>query len=301
MAFRSVMSRCSRVALGLGAVSLTIAACGSSTTAPAAAPTSAPASTTTAATAAPAGPPVAQIASVGTGGLAGAMNVTNISCQFPSYAGVDIVVNGTFASAPGVAVRITITPSGLTLGADTGSGSAFKERDFTGSGVTAFNASSGAQINTPMTERPGAVAVSGIGTVTSLSGSVACNAQTPGTSTLMLTGSTVDGAVSSGVNTPWVKCEPAASGSAAGGVLIIGLITAGPVTDLLDMFGQSGTSFTFFLAPENSPTDQSYAATGATVTVTATGAHFSGSAEEKVTGTTTPHTLTVSGDVVCGS
>jgi hypothetical protein len=278
-------------------MSLTLAACGSATTPPSLAPTSAPPSTpTTRATAAPSGSPVAQITTVGTDGLAGAMTVTNISCQFPSYTGLDIVVNGTFASAPGVAVRITITPSGLTLGADTGSGSAFKERDFTGSGVTAFNAAASAQINTSVTERPGAVAVSGIGTVTSVAGSVVCNGQTPGTSTLMLKGSTVDGAVSSGINTPWVKCEPA-----SGGVLIIGLITAGPVTDLLDMFGQSGSTFTFFLAPENSPTDQSYAATGATVTVTATGAQFSGTAKEKVTGSTTAHTLTVSGAVVCGS
>ena len=177
------------------------------------------------------------------------MTVANISCQFPAYAGLEIVVNGTFPTAPGVSVRITITPSGLTVGADTGSGSAFKERDFTGSGVTAFNAAAGAQINAPLTERPGAVAVSGIGTVTSLSGRVSCNGQSPGASTLMLKGSTVDGVVSSGVNTPWVKCEPAASGAASGGVLIIGLITAGPTTDLLDMFGQTGTSFTFFLAP----------------------------------------------------
>jgi len=229
------------------------------------------------------------------------MTVANISCQFPAYAGLEIVVNGTFPTAPGVSVRITITPSGLTVGADTGSGSAFKERDFTGSGVTAFNAAAGAQINAPLTERPSAVAVSGIGTVTSLSGRVSCNGQSPGASTLMLKGSTVDGVVSSGVNTPWVKCEPAASGAASGGVLIIGLITAGPTTDLLDMFGQTGTSFTFFLAPENSPTDQSYAATGATVSVTATGAHFAGTAQEKVTGAAAPHTLTISGDVVCGS
>ena len=112
----------------------------------------------------------------------------------------------------------------------------------------------------------------------------------------MLRGSTVDGAVSSGVNTPWVKCEPA-----SGGVLIIGLITAGPVTDLLDMFGQTGTSSTSFLAPENSPTDRELRGNRSYRDGHRDRRAFLRTAKEKVTGTATAHTLTVSGDVVCGS
>jgi hypothetical protein len=233
---------------------------------------------------------------VGTNGLGGVLTVADITCSQPSLDGVTIVVNGTNPAAPGVSIRVTIQAGTATVLADAGSGLQFTSREFSGPGVTAFDAARGAQVNATLTEASSSGHATGsIGAVTSVSGSVACNNQQPGTSTVTLTGSTASGTLNGGIAQVEVRCM--ANGSA----LTLGVTMIGTTPVFVDMYGGSG-QISLILVPKGATQGQHFTANGANVTtLSANGVHFNADVDEDAVAGTTPHKVHISGDVTCGT
>ena len=269
---------------------VTAAACGGSTSPPTTATPTPTANT-------PTGPPTAQFTTTGTVGLGGPLSVRSVSCSLPSLDGPEILLF-TSPQAAGVSVRIDLAAGKVTVTADTGSGQLFVARSFTGSGITGFDAARGATINTTLTETTSGSPAGSLGTVDSIQGSVSCNNQQPGSSTVTLTGSTATGMVNGGISPVRVTC------TANVGALSIGLTMAGTTRELVDMFGgtENGTpSISLLLIPKGG-TAQHFTAGGAGVTtMSSTGVHFNADVVEDHAAGQTPHTVHISGDVTCGS
>jgi len=272
-------------------VVLTGAACGGSTS-PATTATPTPTANT------PTGPPSAHFTTTGTGGLGGSLSVGSVSCSLPLLDGPEILLF-TSPQAAGVSVRIDLSAGKVSVTADAGSGQQFVARSFTGSGITGFDAAHGAQINSTLTEASSGSPPGSLGTVSSIQGSVSCNNQQPGSSTVTLTGSTATGTLNGGISPIRVNCTPNV------GALSIGLTMAGSTTEVADLFGgtQNGTPIiSLLLIPKGATTDQHFTATGAGVTtMTSTGVHFNADVVEDPVAGKTPHTVHISGDVTCGS
>src|SRR5204863_2173752 len=114
---------------------------------------------------------------------------------------------------------------------DSGTGSTFNERDFEGTGISEFDPRRGVELDSTLTETaptPG-VGRGSIGKITSLKGSIACGDQTPGSSTLTITGATLAGRYDvSRLDPVIVECY-----FASGQVTVIGIAHAGAASELL--------------------------------------------------------------------
>jgi hypothetical protein len=259
-----------------------MAACGS-TTGGSATPTPTPHG--------PSGPPAAQFTITGDPGLAGALAIGDVECQFPGVNGALIVTNVGPANTT-ISIRMTVGAGSVALRVDTGSGPAYRERDFNGTGVTAFDAANGAQINSQLTETtPAGQAASGVGAVTSITGSIDCMQQQPGSATVTISGGPSN--VASGALTSVrVLCSNVATGNT---VQILGIGHAGttPVFVGLFLFTGGFNLFSSSLFYKGQPS--------ATETLTATGAHVDGDALWQATTATSTDIVHVSGDATCGS
>jgi hypothetical protein len=132
----------------------------------------------------------ASLTFAGDEGLAGAATGSQVTCSFPAVDGLTIAVLAS-AADPAYSYRLTVAEDGVLVHVDTGAGPTFRSRTFTGPGVSDFDARRGARIDTELTEAsPPAGAV---GRVTRLQGTLGCGDQTPGSSTLTLTGETAIG------------------------------------------------------------------------------------------------------------
>lgn len=283
--------------VALAVVGLTMAACSSSgsagasasaaTVAPSRSPTAAPSK----------GPATAQFSLVGTAGLTGQVTTTEIVCGEPSIDGPQIFYQGTSASGP--AIVIFMQAGHVEVRVATGSASTLKLRSFVGSGVTGFDASAGGQLDTPLTETTGkGDAIGDLGALTSISGSVDCGDQQPGTANIVVTGLTPQGSLSAALTNVHVTCTfTTGSGEFVG---VSGLTTTGaPATPIL-MF-VTGSTGMIQVAVEARASASFYNGKGTgLVTMTAAGAHMEGDVTESVTGGATPHTLHAAGDATCG-
>jgi len=238
------------------------------------------------------GPAVVHLNLVGGPGLTGTLTPDIVHCALPMLKGPELLVIGHPANT-NLSIRIMLLAGSVTVGVDTGSGAQYRERDFTGTGMTGFDPAKGATIDSALTAVPAAAGTvaPNLPALTSITGTIDCAGQTPGTSTLAITGETEDGAVSGQISPVNVSCTQGA------GALVIGLIHVGSGTALIDMSVQ-GSLFSFFIQGKSSG-HQYQAATGS-ASVTATGGHVDGDAVERVTGGATPHTLHVVGDATCG-
>jgi len=266
------------------------------TAVPASSVAAATAVATTAPTAAPTKGPATQTLAI-TGSAAKALAVTNASirCSLPSANGLEITVLGQ-PSDPNTSVYVFVWAGNITVRYDSGSGSTYKERDFAGTGVTGFNAAKGVKIDSTLTETADGTAHGTLGVLTSIKGSIDCGNQTPGTSTLTFSGVTPKGALSGGLDPVNVECV---NGTSSGSyVSVIG-------------FGMVGTTSTEIIVSIYPGTFSVYpvlagfyrnTSTGV-ATLSATGAHVDGDATEQLAAgvKTTPHTVHISGDVVCGT
>src|SRR5437764_7261553 len=104
-----------------------------------------------------------------------------VNCFFPTVDGLQIAVLA-FSPDNAQSYRIGVAPDGVVVRHGIGSGSDFTEDVFRGSGVTQFDAMNGAAIDTQLSQdsHPG-----GMG---SLKGSIDCGDETPGSSTITVTG-----------------------------------------------------------------------------------------------------------------
>jgi hypothetical protein len=279
--------------------SLLVAACsgGAAAPTPTATPTAAATPTATPSpTPVPTKGPATQTLGLA-GAAAGALAVTNaaIRCGVPSANGLQIQVLGQ-PSDPNTSVYIFVWAGNVTVRYDTGSGSTYKERDFAGTGVTTFDAATGTQIDSPLTETADGTAHGTLGVLTSIKGSIDCGNQTAGTSALVLSGMTPKGALSGGLDPVNVQCVNSPSVGSYVSLIGMGMVGTTSTEVIVAIYPGRFTVYPVLAGFYSSTTT-------AAVTLSATGAHIDGDAVEQLAKgvTTAPHTVHVTGDVVCGT
>lgn len=236
-------------------------------------------------------PPASATISFG-GGVTGVAPGMQIDCDNPSLGGLVITLFGS-TTTKDVSTTISLSPRGVSVTLDSGSGTTFTARTFSGTGVTGFDATKGTQLDGALTEAASASNPGSLPAITSIKGSVDCGNQMPGSSTLSLSGTVPDGAVSGPVDPIRVDCNPNATPAT---VHAVGVIKVG-ATPILLVFQATSAGFTAFLAPTTTTKQHFFMTTDrAAATISPTGAHVSGTAAES--GTT--DSLQISGDLVCG-
>ena len=194
---------------------------------------------------APGVPKTTTLSIAGPPDIAGAITVVEVHCFVPSLHGETIQVLGIAAgdrsltvnatiSAGAVKVRVSNVPvTGIIYGD-------LNERDFAGTGVTAFDPSRGVVLSASLTaEQPNSGAPAGhIGVARSISGGVSCGNQKPGSTSLTVSGSSPLGPVASGLTEARVECL---TGQRSISVDVMGLGRVGADPVLIDMFISTGS------------------------------------------------------------
>ena len=142
-----------------------------------------------------------------TGGVTGVSKGIQVNCNNPSLAGLTITLFGA-TTRTGVATTISLSAGSVAVTLDSGSGSTFAAREFTGLGVTDFDATKGAMIDSPLTEVTTSSQPGKLPAISAIKGRVDCGNQVPGTSTLMLNGLAAGLAVSGPIDPIRVDCNP---------------------------------------------------------------------------------------------
>lgn len=249
---------------------------------------------------APKGPATAALDFTGDAGLAGASTKPVISCNAPAIDGTVVLRVLAQPAEPSDLFNITITATKISILVGTGGGTGFRARTFEGTGISDFDPAKGVAIDSPLTEiampgtNPGSV-----GAITSIKGSIDCGNQTTGTSTMVFTGDTDEGAVSVGPNPFRVECNTASSGNF---VSVVGVITVGSTKAFFftTLYADSINVFESIAGPPAVTHHYVLKAPGA-ATLTATGAHVQADLVEQPPLTGTAHTVHVEGDVTCGA
>ena len=293
------IARMRRVAVGSVAMGLLVAACSGSgaTSAPSAtaAITVAPVTAAPTPTAAPTkGPATESLGVVGPAGATGAVTNAAVRCNFPAPNGTSYINVIGRPVDPNLSVYVNVSQGLVTVRFDSGSGSTYVERDFTGTGVTNFDAAKGAQVDSKLTEVSPIPAHSPLGVLTSISGSIDCGNQLPGTSTLMLSGPTAKGALAGGVSPANVECINNTQNTY---VSVIGAVQVASTGTLAVISISPGT------ASISLSSDGFFRNTATAVaTLTPTGAHVDADlVEQNLAAGTKAHTIHMTGDVVCGT
>ena len=223
------------------------------------------------------------------------MTTIEIICGQPSLDGPQIFFVGTSAAGPQIVLFLR---AGYVEGrVGTGSGTTLKLRTFTGTGVTSFDAGSGAQLDSKLTETTAAgSAVGDLGALTSISGSIDCGDQLPGTASVTISGTSLAGPLDGALTATKVLCTFTSSGEF---VNVSGLSTAGATPVLVFVTASSGS---LQVAVEISDSGTFYAGKGAGfATVSPDGVTISGDVAESVKAGATPHALHVTGTATCGA
>lgn len=288
----AVFRRASILALAAG---LLVAACSGSGSATQTPPASAVIATTaTTPTPAPTkGPATEDMTIAGPAGAAGAVSNAQVRCNLPATNGLQISVLGR-PTDPNLSVYIFIQSGSVTVRYDSGSGPTYVERDFAGTGVTNFDAATGATLNSPLTEVPTTDAHGSLGVLTSISGTIDCGNQLPGSSTLAFSGPTPKGTLGGGLNPVNVECVTDSFGQS---VSVLGLVQVGSTPTFVVFYVSPGTMSVSVAS------DGFYRNTStAKAALTANGAHVDGDLlEQNVAKGATAHTVHVTGDVICGT
>jgi hypothetical protein len=285
------------VLLGVVGV-LVLAACGGGSSS-----SGATTSTTTATTVAtpPTGPPSGAISVTGDAGLTGNLSGLTISCANPGLDGSTITVTGTPPgqdAATGPFFTLFLSTGTVFVRVSTGSGADFKVREFTGTtGLSGFDAATGAQIDSPLSETTPAGSNKGdLGAVTAIKGSIDCGNFAPGTATVKLTGDTADGAVNGGLDPVLVTCTTNQQGNF---VVVRGIVNVGSTKALFFVTTQPDGTLTIFESVQTSTTQHQYQGPPGSGSPTTTGTTIKGDAVEQ--NATPPRTIHVEGDATCGS
>jgi hypothetical protein len=275
-------------------VALVAAGCGSSTTPAKTPPATLPASTPSPTAGAPSGPPSAQVTIAGDPTIAGAMTIDTVECSFPSIAGEEIFVTGSPATSSTTSIHLTLASSQLAVIADTGSGTSFHARTFAGTGVSGFDATTGAQLSGPLTETTtSSDKGTGVGKITSITGTISCAGQTPGTTTMVMTGTLAAGVVSGGITEVHVVCLSNEAET-------LGIVQVGGAPAYTAIFSLAG-KFTADVVPALGTADFFVSSASATSMPTTTGTTVDGDATQQVSAGAKAYTIHVTGQSTCGS
>jgi len=248
-------------------------------------------------TSAPATKPTATITLEGAVGLAGPASKQGVRCNLPDLDGFGIAVLAVPPDGTSLA-RIAFAPGRVKVIVGAGNGADYHERAFAGTGVTTFDAAHGAVVDSALAEVAETTATAptkgDIGAVTAIKGSVECGDQTPGTSTVALTGTTPEGALSAvPLDAVHVECDPSPQGPE---LVASGLVHVGTTTALATIGLTSDGAVSI---DETLPTTtRRYTAAG-DATVTAAGAHVRADTVD-ANASAPASRLHVEGDLVCG-
>lgn len=222
-----------------------------------------------------------------------------ITCINPSFDGLDILF---FAGSPDntAVVLITLTATSIGVSERAGSGENYTDREFAGHGVTAFDPSRGATFDSDVTIVPSTSNPGTLGTITHVRGSVDCGGQTPGSSTVVLSGSTADGAVNGPFELFRVTCyHSAAYGDS---VSTTAIVTAGTSATLLIIHLPANDEATIFSLVKDVGTNRTYAIDPAgSQSISLTGAQVDADFTEVVAAGATPHVIHLAGELTCGT
>lgn len=202
-----------------------------------------------------------------------------VRCDFPDVAGASIAVLGD-------GLRIGLFADKVTVQLfSTDSTNVFHQRQFEGSGVSAFGERRGAQLDATVAEVPASTGTPGsLGTVSKVSGSVDCHGQDPGTSHLTIDGASLEHAR--------VECN-----SSGNEVITLGILNVSTQRVFTSVaLRPEGISVVESRAGQGS---QSFQAPAGTASITATGGHANGDAVDKSAASSTA--LHIEGDVACGT
>jgi hypothetical protein len=280
--------------LGLMSI-LAMTACGGSS--------SSTTTTTTSSAAAPKGPPTAALTVTGDAGLNGDVSKPSVSCDNPGLDGSQITVGGRPAGQQdpaGPSFFMFVSAGTVFVRVSTGSGTDYRAREFTGTGVTGFDAATGAQLDSTLAETTDAATNKGtLAAVSAIKGSINCGNFTAGTSAVKLTGDTADGAVNGTFDPVLVTCTTSEQGSFQGNYVIVrGITSVGSAKAMFFVTTQPDGTLVVFETVQPSGQHQYMGAAGSGSPRT-DGVTIKGDAVEQ--GVTPAHTIHVEGDATCGS
>jgi hypothetical protein len=296
-----------RVALAISALgAVVVSACGSSAapgSSSAAAQTPTPVATPTPLPTSTPGPASEQGTLTGDARITGPLNTNGpvhfVNCDGPSLDGLTIQAFG-YAADPSVGVFLTIRAGYIAVRLGSGSGTAYTERDFTGTGVTSFSPASGAQFSSSVTETTAAGGNKGIiESISSISGSVSCGTFTTGGGTITVAGDTGSGLIAGALTSLRVKCGTSQQGPFA---TVSGLTHVGSALALVNLAGGTAPS-PFFVSVSTTSGFKQYKSTSTTaVTFPSSGVvTYNATTTESTASTNGIHTVTVSGTATCGT
>ena len=275
----------------VAAAALTLTACGSGGGATGS--SSIPATATPAPTPVP--PAGGQFTATGTIPLGTAVTAALVTCSFPSLNGPEITMRVSTADQS-MGGFITLTSSRVYLRVGAGSGATYTQRNFSGPGVTDFNATKGATFNAQLIDdTPSGQNAGTIGVVTAISGSVSCGTKQPGGGTITITGNSTGGAISGPLTSMLVTCPVGQPFS-----LINGLAQVASAPASVEIGGGSGEAY--FASISTSSTSYFFSSSAANLYTLGNGHVVWNHAVLTQTGTGgAGHTVTVNGDATCGT
>jgi hypothetical protein len=193
---------------------------------------------------------------------------------------------------PSVVALVSLSPSSISVSLRSGSGSTYQERDFSGA-LNGFNVQTGGSFNAALSPASGGTSgANSIGTLSSISGTVSCGGQTRGATTVVFNGATSKGMLSNGFDAALVECDTFQQGISVAAIGVLAI--AGTKWDA---FFTATTSRLTLFASSTAGQLSLTGTPGSGATVSSTGAHVTGTLTESGTS----NTVTVSGDLTCGS
>ena len=217
------------------------------------------------------------------------LGTPQVNCFFPTVDGLQIAVLA-FSPDNSQTYRIAVASDGVVVRHGTGSGDGYKERVFRGTGVSGFDATNGATVDAVLSE-------DGTSTATgSIKGSVDCGDQTPGSSTITITGDTEAGHLDHARLEPvLVECY-----RAAGEVIVLGIADTGTAkVHLLVSISPEGLGVEEEVPPSGQRHYSQLTDVAAGAEISGNGGHANGDVAD--TTASPPHSLHIEGDATCGT
>jgi hypothetical protein len=233
----------------------------------------------------------------GTAGLTGSVTTQTITCNQPSLDGPEIFFLG--QSANGSSIVIFARAGHVEVRVGTGSAATLRLRTFVGSGVTTFDAATGAALDTTLTESTDAATATGsLGALSAISGTIDCGNELPGTADIIVSGPTPYGQLGGALTGVNVTCTVTSSATYVG---VVGLGTAGTTPVLVFVTASTGT---LQVSVETKTAGATYSAKGDGVnTLVPNGATIAGDLSQSIPSGSTPNPnlIHVAGSATCGT